>query len=176
MKFWKYTFITVFAFLGITMTVLYSSCVQDSCTELKCQNEGTCADGFCKCPTGYSGAECEIKIMDKFTGTYIGTTDCNQSVYGVLPTIFDTVDIYRKAEPLSVMVVRRRHDPWSDTLFGVINDPYIVIDSFAKDNFKRVVNITLNSQGLTLKEEETTIVDTATYHNNCTFFGKLYLH
>jgi hypothetical protein len=40
-------------------TVVYTSCRKDRCKTLVCQNGGTCRDGFCLCPTGYTGSYCQ---------------------------------------------------------------------------------------------------------------------
>ena len=41
-------------------TVLYSSCKKDHCKTLNCLHDGACSDGFCICPTGYTGTYCEV--------------------------------------------------------------------------------------------------------------------
>jgi hypothetical protein len=41
-------------------SVVYTSCRKDRCKRLICQNGGTCSDGFCLCPTGYTGTYCQI--------------------------------------------------------------------------------------------------------------------
>ncbi len=38
--------------------VLYTSCT-DKCKSIVCQNDGTCNDGTCTCPDGYTGQYCE---------------------------------------------------------------------------------------------------------------------
>lgn len=105
MKFWKYTLVTALAFFGVAFTVLYSSCTDDSCTRLKCRNGGTCIDGFCKCPTGYEGQQCETVVSDKFIGRYFGHTKCS-GVPEIIDTavvfhtqIADKIGIYRFAVP-----------------------------------------------------------------------------
>ncbi len=49
--------ITIFAF----GTVLITSCTKNKCTNTTCQNGGSCSNGFCTCPYGYSGDFCEIR-------------------------------------------------------------------------------------------------------------------
>jgi hypothetical protein len=39
--------------------VIYSSCRRDRCKTLNCQNGGTCNDGFCYCPSGFTGTYCQ---------------------------------------------------------------------------------------------------------------------
>ena len=57
----KSIFLTVIATLGIFLSVLYTSCSTDKCDSVTCFNNGTCADGKCICPTGYSGTYCQTK-------------------------------------------------------------------------------------------------------------------
>src|ERR1044072_8728888 len=94
MKLWKNTLITAFAFIGISSTVLYTACVKDACADLKCQNNGTCTDGFCHCPTGYEGTECELLSTDRFQGVWVGTSVINTKPVDVIPTLYDTVSIF----------------------------------------------------------------------------------
>ena len=55
---------SIFASVIITLlaftAVLYSSCTKNKCANTTCQNGGSCSDGFCTCPRGYSGDHCEI--------------------------------------------------------------------------------------------------------------------
>lgn len=39
--------------------VVYTSCRKDRCKRLVCQNGGSCNDGFCICPSGFTGTYCE---------------------------------------------------------------------------------------------------------------------
>ncbi len=41
-------------------SVVYTSCRKDRCKRLNCQNGGTCNDGFCICPSGYTGTYCQV--------------------------------------------------------------------------------------------------------------------
>lgn len=43
----------------IAFVLTMQSC--DKCKDVTCQNGGTCDNGKCACPTGYSGDNCEIK-------------------------------------------------------------------------------------------------------------------
>lgn len=40
--------------------ILYTSCTKDKCKNTTCQNGGSCSNGFCICPRGYTGDYCEI--------------------------------------------------------------------------------------------------------------------
>lgn len=56
------TIITLFAFLAI----IYTSCIKDRvkalCSDVVCQNGGSCDSGLCICPAGYSGTYCQQKL------------------------------------------------------------------------------------------------------------------
>ena len=45
---------------GAFLLVTYTACTKDPCKDVLCQNNGTCVDGNCKCPSGYGGSNCEI--------------------------------------------------------------------------------------------------------------------
>ena len=88
MKNWKSLLVTICTFFAISGMVVFSSCEKDPCTELTCQNGGNCADGYCSCPTGFEGAECDITASSRFIGKYAGSLRCNN--YPIQP---DTVTI-----------------------------------------------------------------------------------
>ena len=176
MKFWKNTLITAFAFLGISTSVIYTSCVKDACADLKCQNNSVCTDGFCECLTGYEGAECEILSSDRFVGTYWGTSVTNKEPVDVLPTLFDTVVIFTQPEINKLGIVRKNTKANTpnytrDTVYGFINGRNIDIDSFVNGNYKRYVTANINTNGLTYQSIEVTKMDTATFKTTITFTG-----
>lgn len=78
MKSIKSTFITFLSLFGLTATLLFSSCAQDPCVDLLCENGGQCNDGYCECLEGYEGAECEIKTASRFVGHFKGSLRCDQ--------------------------------------------------------------------------------------------------
>jgi hypothetical protein len=97
MKNWKSLLVTVFGFFGIAGMLLLNSCTQDPCTELVCQNGGTCSDGYCQCPTGFEGAECDIEAANRFVGKYAGSLRCNN-----FPIQADTITIDYVSKPNQV--------------------------------------------------------------------------
>lgn len=94
MKAWKLTLVTICCFFLVSGSVLFSACAKDPCTELKCKNGSACTEGFCRCQTGFEGAECEFKTVNRFLGTYIGFNHCDQST-----PLLDTLEVYQVAEP-----------------------------------------------------------------------------
>lgn len=140
MKFWKQTLLTALSFFGVATTVLYTACEKDSCTQLTCQNGGTCTSGFCNCPSGYEGAECETKSIDRYLGTYYGVTTCDTE-----PGIIDTVVVFQGSNLTTAGVVQFSHK--TDTMYGSItttpSDYSIVIADENGNNYKKTVTITL---------------------------------
>jgi hypothetical protein len=59
----KNVFLVLFSAI---LLCIISSCNSDSsnsCDTVVCQNGGTCDDGSCECPTGFSGTNCETVEM-----------------------------------------------------------------------------------------------------------------
>lgn len=44
---------------SVFAVVTFAACKQDKCIDISCQNGGSCNDGTCVCPDGYSGPRCE---------------------------------------------------------------------------------------------------------------------
>lgn len=137
MKFWKHTLITAVSFLGIATTVLYTACEKDSCTDLKCKNGGSCAEGFCRCPSGYEGSECETKTATRFLGTYAGNTRCDEK-----PGVVDTLDVMMKTEPNVVKMVLRSNP--LDTIAGTVSGNTVAVTDYNENNMARYINVTLD--------------------------------
>lgn len=45
---------------SIFAIVTFAACKQDKCKDISCQNGGSCSNGRCICPDGYSGTRCEV--------------------------------------------------------------------------------------------------------------------
>ncbi len=120
MKLWKHTLVSAIAFLGVSSTVLYTSCNDDSCKKLNCRNGGTCADDLCKCPSGYEGTQCEFKIADRYIGGYVGITKVNEE-----PPMTDSARIFLVKYPATVGFYRTKR--YQDTIIGTINPNNVII-------------------------------------------------
>lgn len=146
MKFWRYSLVTIFAFFGIASTVLFTSCEQDSCLELKCRNGGTCAEGYCRCIDGYEGTECEIPVYYKFLGFYDGVFQ-----YDGLPSFRDSamVSIGDTVRPdiLAFSIYSQQNDVTIIPIVkgvGIIDEPgrYIRITKSGSDQIEIYREIT----------------------------------
>ena len=58
--------------LSTALLFLFFAC-SDPCADVNCGDNGTCNQGLCICDEGYEGFNCEAKIIDKFTGTWVST-------------------------------------------------------------------------------------------------------
>ncbi len=163
MKFLKTSFLSAFAFLAIATTVLFSACEQDSCLDLTCQNAGSCAEGFCRCQTGYEGAECQIKAATKFVGFYVGNIKC-----GALPPLKDTVEIILVKNPDQVKLVQRSRP--MDTLFGTAKGQDLIINEITAGDYRRTFNAVSENNKLTFSSEEIFNVNTGD-KTVCQFIG-----
>lgn len=51
----------------------------DPCSQTVCENDGTCLEGACQCPEGYSGEQCEAELREPLLGHYLLQQSCNGS-------------------------------------------------------------------------------------------------
>ncbi len=56
--------------------VLFTGCL-NPCKKIECQNGGTCDDGVCDCPPGFSGDECTVIAREQFIGVYTASESCD---------------------------------------------------------------------------------------------------
>ena len=70
MKNQKIKLVLAFCIFDIFIIVMDGCKTEDKCASVTCQNGGTCNNGVCSCPTGYEGALCQTKTVDKLVGNY----------------------------------------------------------------------------------------------------------
>jgi len=77
-------------FLGAT---IFSACTKssnnnaDPCSSITCQNGGTCANGVCTCPTGYTGTNCGTLATTQIQFTNTTFTPITITVNSINSTI-----------------------------------------------------------------------------------------
>lgn len=128
MKLIKSTLIAVCSFLAISSTVFLSSCVQDPCNELNCQNGASCSDGHCICPEGYEGAECDILSYTKFVGKFQGTQRCDQ-----FPMEIDNIEIVLQEEPNTIKLIMGAGNTSVLDMIGKATTPETHIQTYVEE-------------------------------------------
>ncbi|RYD51467.1 MAG: hypothetical protein EOP52_10780 [Sphingobacteriales bacterium] len=171
MKHLKHGLLAMAAVLGVSSTLLVASCEKDSCTSLNCKNGGTCADNFCRCPTGYEGAECEIKTSTKFLGVWPGSSRCNivNDRDSLAPTLLDTLTVFMKTEPNRLGIVRYRA-PF-DTSYGTVKDDVLMFEDSTNGKYRRYQTLMLRPESITLLVVTTSDIDNPNTQTNCRFIG-----
>lgn len=166
MKFWKLTLLSIFSFFAVAATVLISSCEKDACTELRCKNGSACTEGFCRCQTGYEGAECEYKTIDRFLGTYIGFNHCDDE-----PPLLDTLDVYFYANP-NVVEMRLHNNNPGERIRGTVDGYTITVPDEASGTGVRKVNAVVDHNEITFFLERNYNVEQQPGTKSvCTFIG-----
>ncbi|RYE25588.1 MAG: hypothetical protein EOP51_03575 [Sphingobacteriales bacterium] len=158
MKFWKHTLITAAAFIGISSSVLYTSCVKDSCERLHCKNGAVCNDEVCQCKTGYEGTECELMIANRYVGNYDGSTKCNE----MAPNIDSAIVIRKGVDKIAFRIYA----------MGVDTNTYTVTVDATSGRFSDpatgvIVDVIDEADRITIREQ-TTVNGKASI---CTFIG-----
>ena len=163
--------LAVVAVLGLSTTLFYAACEKDSCTELKCKNGGSCADNFCRCPSGYEGAECEIKQSDRFTGKWGGSTRCSNETPDnpIGPNVNDTLFIFQSKTATSVGVVLKQNI--RDTFYGVVSGRDINFNDVNNGNSRITRHIVLNDKNINYVIVNTRDVNNSRTQTECNFVG-----
>lgn len=93
--------------LSAFCAVLYSSsCKKDACLGVSCKNNAPCNGGTCVCPTGISGANCEIVYRNMYANTYKGTGSDNLSnVYPNYKLVFSKTSDTTEYTKMNLQVV-----------------------------------------------------------------------
>ncbi len=163
MKRWKLSLLTLTLTVSVFGIVLFSACEKDPCTDLKCKNGSACTEGFCRCPTGYEGAECEFKTSTRFLGSFIGYNHC-----GDLPALNDTLDVRQVAEP-NIVAFSLRHNSPGEVIQGTVEQYAIVVPDEPQINgYQRKAHAVIDHNQITV------IIERATGPGQkgvCTFIG-----
>jgi hypothetical protein len=144
MKRWKLSLLTLSLFATISALVLLSACEQDPCTELKCKNGSACTEGFCRCPTGYEGAECEFKTSWRLLGTFVGYNHCDDQ-----PALNDTLDVRQVAEP-NVVEFNYRHNNPTEVFRGVVEGYSIIVPDVETNGYLRKAHAVVDHDNISV--------------------------
>lgn len=170
---------------------------KDECDDIVCQNDGSCVDGTCVCPDGFSGANCEINAcsdvicendgvcengdcncLDGYTGTnceieirqtLLGTWTGTQMCTGI-PDANATFTLTPGATGTSIVV--------NNGLIGytaeVSEMGVFVLDTYTDDTFPTLI-ITTNGNGSINENNELTVTLmtdlNGSPNNTCSFVG-----
>ncbi|HQW46666.1 MAG: calcium-binding EGF-like domain-containing protein [Bacteroidetes bacterium] len=122
-------------------TTYFSSCVHDACVarNVTCENNGTCRDGDCICPSGYEGDSCQFRVNEKFDGFY----KCIRTGF-INDTIPDDND--------DTLHIKANNDKFGITFFSVRDSIINVYKGTVNDNFitvpeQTIGNVTLSGSG-----------------------------
>ncbi len=143
MKNIKSIFLSGLLALGAFGTLTFTSCNQDECKDVVCNNGGTCNEdnGSCNCPTGYEGSLCETELRAKFIKNW------------------SAVDVFTGGQAAYNCII----SAGAGTVTSVIID-----NSFADDFFINNINATVNGNAINIAKQEPdnddfTVEGTGTY-------------
>lgn len=176
MKFLKQILLTATLLTAIIGVATFTSCEKNACDGVKCQNGGACGHGLCNCPSGWEGAQCETKKIERYLGTYAGYTTCNSGTH-IIDTVIVTpgnrgilsVDVYYKSIHPKVLkgFVSSNESTYSIEITN--NDSSKAGASFYQRLFSATVQSDKSLKLHTYEIERTVVFDTII--NKCEFLG-----
>jgi hypothetical protein len=164
MKNWKSFFATLCCFVAISGMVLLNSCVKDPCSELLCNNGGSCSEGFCTCPAGFEGATCEIKTASRFVGQWKGSVRCNN-----YPTEAQTVTIELLEEPNKIRLKLGAGNTALLGFDGIAETPETHLATYEDDDV--LIHAYIRVDGGFLQLYQQTLNKQFNFRQNCYFSG-----
>lgn len=65
--------------ISILLSIILWACKKETnpCDRKICLNGGTCQNGTCACPAGYTGNDCSSEIRTQYYGSYNTVTSCS---------------------------------------------------------------------------------------------------
>ncbi len=86
----KRTFLSALLFTLMAFTfATYTACTKDECSGVTCQNGGSCNDGICTCPSGYTGTRCENTVNNCVVNNTAKVQFSNRSSGSTYDVIWD---------------------------------------------------------------------------------------
>lgn len=126
----------IISLLGLT---LISSCKDEPCDNVVCQNNGVCMEGVCDCPLGFEGEFCEEFSRQKILGNFDVTSNC---VGDSAET--NTWAIAASASAFNQVVIVNFHKPALDIVATITNPETLEI---AEQFIGGVVSYTIAGSG-----------------------------
>lgn len=170
MKKFKSILLSTFGCLTLSAGVFgLTSCEQDPCDKLSCKNDGVCTEGYCECPAGYEGTECEILSYTRFVGKYAGNTRCNYNDI-IFPTTADTVEIKLIETPNTISLKMATGNTSVLEFHGRALTPNAVFSSYS--NGTVTVHPTVQVDGDNIYVFLETVVESTNERQICKFIGR----
>ncbi len=140
--------------LGLFSGLMLTSCSEDDCKDVVCQNNGVCNGGNCDCPDGYEGTLCENLSSAKFVASWTAaetrtfTQDGNRTET-VTP---HTAAVVPVVSNLVTVNIGNLNDFFVDPVVGTISGNTITIAEQEPDGDDFMVSgtITLSTDGSTM--------------------------
>ena len=177
----KTLILSTFSFLALSIAIFtISSCEQDSCKVLNCQNGGVCDNGTCKCPEGYEGTECDQTLANRYTGTYEGTVRCNYNSM-LFPITPDSVRIDLVNQPnILKLEIKAGNTSLQNFQGKIINGNQItfepLISKDANGNILAEIQAFVKFDGQLINLNIVTINKVSNEKQSCSFIGKKHIY
>jgi len=105
-------------FLLFTLIIIcLTSCQDDPCDAIVCQNNATCIDGICDCPPGFEGEFCEEFSRQKILGNFHVTSNCMGDT-----SVTETWGIGASGAAFNEVLINNFHKPALNVV-ATITDP-----------------------------------------------------
>lgn len=150
------------AALMVTSVAFISSCNDDPCKDVSCQNGGTCLTGTCDCEAGYEGEFCETLSRAKFIGSYNGNETCTVGTDSYVLTISAS-----SVDDATVVVSNVYNQGF--TVTGTTDGTSLTIPSQSTGGVTISGSGSISSTGITLTLNYS--IGNSTGTNSCTFTG-----
>jgi len=124
---------TIVTGISILLFSMLYGC-KDVCKDVQCKNGGTCIDGSCNCPDGYSGPDCGTNLTANYIGTYNVSETCPNVITYTANISVDTFDITH------VKIAGFYNNSFSNLVTASVNQNTITIPFQGPDNNGRALS------------------------------------